>query len=223
MSSSSASLARNSCRAHFARLAWVLACAIPASGIAAERLGTSYAIGEEAADQAIIRKLKDKARSGELKALETQAAQRSLHSAKYPKAVTGITKSSVYRAVAIDPSITYKSDVTDDFGKVIVKAGTRVNPLETLSLSKSLVFFDGSDSDQVAAVSAYMKASKVAVKPILVAGSWFELSKRWKQQVYHDQEGILTTRFGIAAVPAIVRQQGNRLVMQEIPTKDLRP
>ncbi len=220
MSSSNASIART---ARITRLAWVLIGAIPASCFAAERLGTSYPIGEEAADQAIIRRLKDKERSGQLKALETEAAQRSLHSAKHPKAVAGITTASLYRAVAIDPSITYKSDVTDDFGKLIVKAGTRVNPLETLSLSKVLVFFDGSDNDQVAAVGAYMKASKDAVKPILVAGSWFELSKRWKQQVYHDQEGILTRRFGIVAVPAIVRQQGNRLFLQEIPTKDLRP
>ncbi|WP_330996376.1 hypothetical protein [Burkholderia cepacia] len=59
------------------------------------------------------------------------------------------------------------------------------------------------------------------MKPILVAGSWLDLTKSWKTQVYYDQHGSLSKRFGIRAVPALIRQQDKVLVLDEIPAKEL--
>lgn len=202
--------------------AWVLGGLLPAVAIAADRLGPTYPIGEEAADQFIMRQLQQKLASGELARLQSQAALRSLQSAKHPPAVAGIAKATTYRTATIDPSITYREDVRNDQRQVIVKAGTTINPLEVMPLTKTLVFFDGSDADQVAAVRRFIDSSRQAVKPILVAGSWFDLSRRWKRQVFHDQMGELTRRFNITAVPATLRQQGRQLILEEIPVRQFK-
>jgi conjugal transfer pilus assembly protein TraW len=41
--------------------------------------------------------------------------------------------------------------------------------------------------------------------------------------VYFDQDGYLTSRFGIKAVPAIVRQKGKALEVAETPVEELKP
>ncbi|KXS30377.1 MAG: Type-F conjugative transfer system protein TraW, partial [Candidatus Gallionella acididurans] len=43
-----------------------------------------------------------------------------------------------------------------------------------------------------------------------------DLMRKWKIQVFYDQGGTLTRRFGITHVPAIVRQEGKRLRIDEL-------
>ena len=40
--------------------------------------------------------------------------------------------------------------------------------------------------------------------------------RKWKSSVYFDQGGKLIKRFSIAQVPAIVRQEGKRLRIDEL-------
>ena len=54
------------------------------------------------------------------------------------------------------------------------------------------------------------------VKPILVAGSYLDLMKRWQIPVYYDQQALLTRKFGIERVPALVSQEGMRLRIDEL-------
>ena len=54
------------------------------------------------------------------------------------------------------------------------------------------------------------------VKPILVGGSYLQLMKSWQIPVYYDQQGLLTKRFRITQVPAIVSQEGMRLRIDEL-------
>ena len=54
------------------------------------------------------------------------------------------------------------------------------------------------------------------VKPILVAGSYLDLMKAWQLSVYFDQQGVLTRKFGITQVPALVSQEGMRLRIDEL-------
>lgn len=72
-------------------------------------------------------------------------------------------------------------------------AGTKINPLDMTGLTKTLVFFDGRDPEQREAVGALLvaKGGQLKVKPILVAGSWLDLTKAWKTQVFYDQKGTL--------------------------------
>ena len=139
------------------------------------------------------------------------------------KPVDGITTVQKAAQRLIDPTVTYAQAVKADDGRIVVPAGSRVNPLDLISLSKVLVFFDGRDPAQRDAVGRLLASKgQLTVKPILVAGSWLDLTKAWKTQVFFDQHGTLSRRFGVTAVPSVIRQQGRMLQLDEIPAKDLR-
>lgn len=209
----------------FSRVLATLACMMLAPAALAEHLGAlgpTYAIGEESALDLIQRRLQEKERTGELQRLQEEAQRRVQLSLKHPKPVVGIGTVEVRTQRLLDPTVTYTHAVTDEDGRILVPAGTRINPLEIMPLSKRLVFFDGRDKTQVRAVKRLVQQQGRRVKPILVAGSWLDLTKQWKTQVYYDQHGVLSQRFGIALVPTIVSARGTQLLLEEIPVKELR-
>ncbi len=185
-------------------------------------IGPIYPIGEESALTLIMKKLREKERNGELKKLQEQAIRRSMHSITEMPPVAGMATTTVHAQRIIDPTVTYTQALKTDNGQIVIPAGTKINPLDVMHLSKSLVFFDGRDPEQREAVHKIIVRYRTKVKPILVAGSWLDMTKAWKTQVYYDQHGTLTKRFGIRAAPSVIRQQGNQLVLDEIPAKELR-
>ena len=190
----------------------------------AESLGTIgplYAIAEQSALDMISQKLDAKQKSGELAQLQRDAVKRSMKSVRNPESVQGVGVVTQRSSRLIDPTVFYAQPVTTDEGQIVVPAGSRINPLDFMAFSKTLVFFDGRDKAQVNAVHA-MVLRDARVKPILIAGSWLDIGKAWKRQVFFDQKGTLSRRFEIAAVPSIIRQQGRALLLEEIPARDLR-
>lgn len=185
-------------------------------------IGPVYPIGEESALDTILNKLKEKERSGELKKIQDAAVKRSVNSAKNPAPVDGLVTAKERRERLIDPTVTYNQAVKTEEGAIVVPAGAKINPLLVTSLSKKLVFFDGRDKAQTEAVRKMVVKYSTKVKPILVAGSWYDTSKAWKTQVYYDQHGKLSQRFGIHAVPTVISQQGAMLLLEEIPAKELK-
>ncbi|ENG7912462.1 type-F conjugative transfer system protein TraW [Acinetobacter baumannii] len=185
--------------------------------------GEVYKIEEKNALDAIYEKLKTMEKSGELAKKKKEAIDRSMHSAKNPKAVEGIVTATQKRVYSFDPSMVLSNNITTDDGQIIALAGTRINPLDTVTMSKTLVFFDSTKVDQVEAVEKLLKVYDRKVTPVLVKGTWLELTKKWNRQVYFDQSGYITSRFGIKAVPAVVRQKGKLLEITEIPAQELKP
>jgi conjugal transfer pilus assembly protein TraW len=202
-----------------ALIAAVLAFGGAATGNRAEDLGTvgeTYAIAEPHLLNYIEQTLREKEKSGELANLEEQAKSRVIDSIRNPKPLTGIKPTQTARTFYFDPSIKVEQNITDDKGNIIVPAGTTKNPLEVVSLSKHLLFFDGSDPQQVRHARALIDHYGGKVKPILVAGSYLDLMKVWQLSVYFDQQGVLTRKFGITQVPALVSQEGLRLRIDEL-------
>ncbi len=185
-------------------------------------IGPVYPIGEESALDTILNKLKEKERSGELKKIQDAAIKRSVNTAKNPAPVDGLVTVKERKERLIDPTVTYNQAVKTEEGAIVVPAGAKINPLLVTSLSKKLVFFDGRDKAQTEAVRKMVAKYSTKVKPILVAGSWYDTSKAWKTQVYYDQHGKLSQRFGIHAVPTVISQQGAMLLLEEIPAKELK-
>lgn len=196
--------------------------AATATGQDLGRIGPTYPIAEENALDMLLRRLHNKQRSGELQRIEQRARQRAVKSIKEPLPVPGLRTVVARSQRHIDPSVRYEQAVTTDEGRIVVPAGARVNPLLITRLSRRLVFFDGRDRAQVQAVQRMVAAEPRGIKPILMAGSWFDLSKAWKTQVYFDQHGSMARRFGIQAVPTVIEQQGAQLLVQEIPAGELR-
>jgi conjugal transfer pilus assembly protein TraW len=103
-----------------------------------------------------------------------------------------------------------------------------VNPLkpsedsEVMQLNRRLFFID----ERIGGQGKWLKEQlqqgvlenqkEVEDKIILVGGSPFILRDELGKEVYFDQNGELTTRFGIKATPAIVVQDGENLKIVEV-------
>lgn len=179
-------------------------------------IGPTYEISEPHLLQMIERRLRDMERSGELKRLEEHARSRGTETVKHPPPVAGLHPTETARTYYVDPSFTLDRNLLGPQGELLFAAGTRKNPLEVVSLSKRLLFFDARDARQVARARELISRYDGKVKPILTGGSYLDLMKAWRVPVYYDQQGTLTRRFGIRQVPALVSQEGLRLRVDEV-------
>lgn len=189
------------------------------AGVRAEALGNIgpvYPIGEQHFLEMIASRLRDKERSGELKRLEEQARARGIDTVVHPKPLAGLKAGETAQTFYYDPTFVLDHNIFDDKGHLLFSAGTRKNPLEVVSMSKHLLFFDARDKRQVERARALIDHYHGRVKPILVGGSYLDLMKSWRIPVYYDQQGLLTRRFQITQVPAIVSQEGLRLRIDEL-------
>lgn len=202
---------------------WLIAASTCwALGAQATNLGTigpTYPVAEKNLLDVIMARLRAKEASGELKRHEQEARDRAAYAVNNPRPVDGLRRAQAARTFYFDPSFTLQSNVVDSTGAVLFPAGTRKNPLEVVSLSKHLLFFDARDPGQVARARELIEHYQGKVKPILVGGSYLDLMKRWNKPVFYDQDGTLVRKFGIAAVPAIVSQEGQRLRIDEVPLR----
>ena len=179
-------------------------------------IGPTYEISEPHLLQMIDRRLRDMERSGELKRLEEHARSRGIETVKHPPPVAGLHPTETARTFYVDPSFTLDRNILGPQGELMFAAGTRKNPLEVVSLSKRLLFFDARDRRQVAQARELIAHYDGKVKPILTGGSYLDLMQTWQVPVYFDQQGILTRRLGIGQVPALVSQEGLKLRIDEV-------
>jgi len=178
------------------------------------RHGAVFAIKEEGFLAMIYRKLQDVNIEEEQQKMQKLAKEQI----EEPVKVAGITKATKDRVFIYDPSYTLEEDTVLPDGRVLYPAGTKVNPLDHVSLQKKLIFIDGNDEQQVTwfkkqQIDSYIKEED---KLILTAGRPLDLEKELSREVYFDQSGVLTSKFGIRAVPAIVLQQWKVLAIKEI-------
>jgi conjugal transfer pilus assembly protein TraW len=181
-------------------------------------LGPTYGIAEPHLLADIEKRLREKERSGELQRLMDEARARGIDAVRQPAPVEGLRATETARSFYVDPSFTLDRNVTDAGGRLLFAAGTRKNPLEVVSLSTRLLFFDARDQRQVARARGLL-AGEGRIKPILTGGSYLDLMKAWRRPVYYDQQGVLTRRLGIRQVPALVSQEGLRLRVDELVLK----
>jgi conjugal transfer pilus assembly protein TraW len=199
-----------------------LLCVFALSAVANARadnlgaVGPVYPITEPDMLESIQAKLRAKQASGEIDRRNREAQARAQTFIEQPAPLAGITTVTAPRTFFFDPSVVLERDVIDQTGRVITPAGTRVNPLEKITLSRRLFFFDARDSRQVAQARAVMDRDGAGVKLVLVAGSYMDLMRKWKRRVYFDQQGELSQRLGIRRVPAMVGQEGMRLRIDEL-------
>jgi conjugal transfer pilus assembly protein TraW len=180
------------------------------------KIGPTYPIAEASFLDHIMARLREKERTGELARLEREAKVRAVQSVTNPNPVAGLRRAWAPRTHYFDPTFTLDRNVVDDKGALLFPAGLRKNPLEVVSMSKHLLFFDARDAAQVAKAREVVDLYHGRVKPILVGGSYLDLAKAWKTPVYFDQEGLLVRKLGITGVPAVVSQEGMRLRIDEV-------
>ena len=189
------------------------------SGAGADDLGVvgpTYKITERDALELITSKLKQMEQSGELARYQEDYKNRVINSIEHPRTLAGFKSTETASTHYYDPSMVTGKDIVDAAGKVIYARGTRVNPLDYVGWNTYLLFVDGRDEKQLAFSKKVVASSDRPVKVVLVAGEPMALMRKWKSTVYYDQGGKLTRRFAITQVPAIVRQEGKRLRIDEL-------
>lgn len=157
-----------------------------------------------------------------------------------PTPVSGIKKATEGRVFYFDPTYELKEDAILPCGKVLHRAGTRVNPLEYMDLERRLFFIDSRDTTQVkwlleqldngptsenaANATAAETAPVIEDRVILVGGSVLQLKEEireeHKDKIYFDQNGEIVGRFGIQHVPAIAQQEAMRIRIEEVKIDD---
>lgn len=188
-------------------------------------IGPVYAVIEPDPVEEIKARLKRMQEAGDFERLRRQEIAQTRWSLQHPPRVEGIHATTVRRTHYWDPTIIVNRDIFDNEGNLVIARGTKVNPFDIVKVwNRVLLFFDGTDSSQVAWAKTQLDRYGYRAKPILVNGNPFDLMKRWKRPVYFDQGGIYSRKLEIAQVPAFAYQEGRKVRIDEVePTDETHP
>ena len=200
--------------------------ALPASGIpsaaSAKDLGVrgaTWPVAEPDLLEQIEARLIELERSGALARLEEEARANARRKLEEPDPLPGIAPATRERSRLWNPAITVARDIHTPDGTLVVAAGTRVNPLERMTLARNLLFVDGRREAEIAWALAHDRPAKI----VLLAGRPLDLMRRHARPFFFDQGGQLAARFEIAATPSLVEQAGTRLRITEVPVEKRDP
>ena len=171
--------------------------------------GTVFPIQEKHIIQVLISKMQGDEGKKLLKGMEDQITQIQESHRILPKPLSHITPTPKHDSFLCDPSLSLKQDLKDHNGTRFYKAGTRVNPLDTMTLSKRYVFIDGEKKSHVAFAKRLNAQKKTMI--ILVKGDPVKLMAEQEIKVFFDQEGAMVDRFHLKHVPCSMHQEGNKL------------
>ena len=180
--------------------------------------GANYPVAEES----ILLMFQKKLGALDLKKEEERMRRIAEERVKNPAPVSGIVPAKETREFWHDPTYILTEDAVLPCGRVLYKAGTRVNPLDYMNLDRRLFFIDGREEKQVEWLKGQLLPEersfdkKIEDRVILVGGSPVELQDKLGFEVYFDQGGELTTRFGIRGSPAVAEQAGKNLKIVEV-------
>ena len=115
----------------------------------------------------------------------------------------------------VDLTHTLEQDLVDAQGTILYPRGFTFNPLRYVSLSGALVIIDGSDPEQVAWFkgSPYVKNHRALL--LLSGGLASSLRDELGRPVAYLTEDI-ARRLQLRAVPSVVVEQDNQLVIREV-------
>jgi conjugal transfer pilus assembly protein TraW len=178
-------------------------------------VGPTYEIKEPSMLEEMMKKLRADEASGVMRRRMEEGQARALDSLQNPRPNDRISRASAPRTWYYDPSIVVTENIMAE-GKVIVPAGTRVNPLDKVNWSKTWVFIDARDPPQLSYAKRAVSQMRGNAKVVLTGGKLKDTSMALGQAVYFDQGARLVSRFGIGATPATVRQEGKRLRIDEV-------
>ena len=178
-------------------------------------VGRTSEIKEVDAIEEIKGKLSDMEARGELDEHNERMKKEVSDRIKSPKSLN-LVRAGEVREYEYDPTLEVKEDLRDARGIVFHRKGTKVNPLDVVSMPYELIFFDGEDEDQLKYVIKKYEESEIKPKLILTGGSPVTLEEEYKLDFYFDQRGVLIKQLGIKAVPAIVMQDGKVLKIREV-------
>lgn len=174
--------------------------------------GELFEIEEKDLLEHVTSRLKDLEEKGELKWIQDGIQKRIMKNIEEPRDIDGIIKTKEARIFEFDPTIEVTENLKDQKGRIFAKKGDKYNALNYITYSKTLLFIDGNDEEQIEWAKLKLLKHK-NVKIILVKGKPLKLQERLKRPIYFDQYGIITKRMGIKQAPARVWQEEGKKVL----------
>ncbi len=180
--------------------------------------GANYPVAEESILLSLQKKFAELDLKKEGERMRSIAEER----VRNPAPVSGVIPAKETREFWHDPTYILTEDAVLPCGRVLYKAGTAVNPLDYMNLDRRLFFIDGREEKQVEWLKGQLLPDsssfdkKIEDRIILVGGSPPEIQDKLGFEVYFDQGGELTTRFGIRGSPAVAAQAGKNLKIVEV-------
>ena len=203
--------------------AWAMAIAMALAAPAGAKdlgvRGATWPVAEPDLLEEIEARLLEMQRSGALARFGEEARERARRGLEEPGPVPGIAPATEERSRLADPAITVARDIRTADGTLIAAAGTKVNPLERVALSRDLLFVDGRRAAEVAWALAHGRPAKI----VLLAGRPLDLTRRHGRPFFFDQGGRLTARFGLRFTPSLVERAGTQLRITEFPVEGRDP
>ena len=179
--------------------------------------GQVFEVLEEDIRDHIMRRLKTMESSGELASRQREVTERVSAHIIRPTPLNLPTTTTPIR-FTVDPTQLVSHDIFLPSGLLIAKKGTRINPFEHVTFTKTLFFFDGDSPTQVAWAKAHYQDYD-HVKFILTGGDVRRAAEQFGR-VYFDIGARLTQRLQITHVPSVVNQDGLVWAIREIGVND---
>ncbi len=178
--------------------------------------GATWPVAESDLLEQIEARLLEMQRTGALARLEAEAREHARLRLEEPEPVPGIARATQRRSRLLNPAVTVARDIRTGDGALVAAAGTRVNPLDRIGLTRDLLFVDGRREAEIAWALAHDRPSKI----VLLAGRPLELARRHGRPFFFDQGGRLAARFGLRFTPTSIARAGTGLRIDEIPVED---
>ena len=174
--------------------------------------GDLYPITEPDMLTTIHDRLQAMQESGELAEQQEAFKERVIKNSLRPAPVRGLKLATQNSTHFIDPTFVVGQDLADHEGRVFARKGDKVNPLDAVPFLQTLFFIDADDDRQIAWMRNQRPATPI-YKIILVNGDIRKATEQLDTRIYFDQEGVLSQKFALTAVPAAVHAapHGKRL------------
>ena len=176
--------------------------------------GAVFPIEEQDIKEFIYSRLNQMKQNGDLEKIKNFFIKNVKKHILRPTPEPNITITAEPKIFYYDPTYILTKDILDEKNRVIAKAGTTINPLNTITMHSVWLFFNADDKDQVRWALENAKKYNY-VKYILVRGNIKDAGNILKQRIYFDQKGLITKQLGIAHVPCIAKQVGKKIQIQE--------
>lgn len=131
------------------------------------------------------------------------------------KRISWIQEATQDASFFYDPSMFLEEDVLDAEEKILFAKGTKINPLDHVTLDSGLLFFDGNNPKHI----QWAEDQEGEFKWILTNGNPLKLQEEKERPVFFDQGGFYSKKFQIKKIPCRITQSGKVLLVEEIAIK----
>ncbi|MDI9335457.1 MAG: hypothetical protein QM520_00265 [Gammaproteobacteria bacterium] len=192
----------------------ILLLSLPKLAMAEEVIASVYPVIEPNMATEIQQRLQSKAT--QIAEWQQRLAEKVQLRVAQPHEGPVLSKSKKPTSYYFNPSIKASTSFLAPDGQTLIKAGDTFNPLQFVPLRQNLIFFSANDAQQIQHISSLTGLDTLRWKFIVTTGAYIPLQKLWKIQLYFDQYGIISQKLGLKHIPAVVKQEGNVLRIDEL-------